>query len=100
MHLDVGHIREATVRSQTEQFNTDRIRCNLKGHGQRSVGSKGRIFLDIVVHCIRKFLPLTDEVGKFLCISLWLRSNTVMEISVLLQSIMRIVEVIIRLYRA
>ena len=64
------------------------------------MGSESRIFLDIVVNGIREFLPLTDEIGKLLCFCLRHCSNTVMEVSVLLQGISRILEMVIRLFRA
>ena len=64
------------------------------------MGSESRIFLDIVVNGIREFLPLTDEIGNLLCFSLRHCSNTVMEVSVLLQGISRILEMVIRLFRA
>lgn len=86
---------------ETKQFLTPKdIAELLDGHWQRSMGSESRIFLDIVVNGIREFLPLTDEIGKLLCFSLRHCSNTVMEVSVLLQGISRILEMVIRLFRA
>ena len=64
------------------------------------MGSEGWAFSDIAINGIGKFLPLADEVGELLCMDIVYCGNTVMEVSVLLQGIYGILEMVVGVFRA
>jgi len=100
VHPDIGDIREAAVFCQAEELDADGVGRVLEGHGKRGMGSEGRILLDIAINGIGKFLPLADEVGELLCMDIVYCGNTVMEVSVLLQGIYGILEMVVVVFRA
>ena len=100
VHPDVGDIREAAVFCQAEELDADGVGRVLEGHGKGCMGSEGRVFPDKAVNGVGEFLPLADEVGELLCISLVYGSNTVMELPVLLQGVCGVLEMVVVVFRA
>ena len=100
VHPDIGDIREAAVFCQAEELDADGVGRVLEGHGKGCMGSEGWILLDKAVNGIGEFLPLADEVGELLCMDIVCCGNTVMEVSVLLQGICGIPEMVVVVFRA
>ena len=100
VHPDIGDIREAAVFCQAEELDADGVGRVLEGHGKGCMGSEGWVFPDKAVNGVGEFLPLADEVGELLCMDIVYCGNTVMEVSVLLQGIYGILEMVVVVFRA